>query len=119
MKHHKISRHASIRMNQRGLRRKDLELITQCGTWTGDNEVFLSNRDVRSQIAQLKKELGSILRADSKMHGKLKSIKQRIQDLERLSGCKVILIGDWVASCYRTNKRHQKQILRLARACAA
>lgn len=120
MRVHKISRHALTRMNQRGLRHQDLDLVTRYGTWTGDQEVFLSRRDVQLQTAQLKGEIGRLLkRGEDKLQRRIRSIKRRIQDLERLCGCKVVLTGDTVATCYHTSKKHQRQMLRFARSCAA
>jgi len=89
-----ISHHAAIRMNQRGLRHSDLDLVLRCGSEVGDDIVFLSRQDADREISHR---------------------KQEIQALERLRGQKVVVADETVVTCYRSNIRDQKRMLRIGR----
>jgi len=51
-----ISSHGVARMQQRGLRHQDIDLLLAHGTCVGDRVVF-SNKDAASRITQLKREI--------------------------------------------------------------
>jgi len=92
-----ISKHAEIRMRQRGLRCSDLDLILHCGSEIRDGTYFLSRKDAEREICRRKRE---------------------IQALERLQGQKVIVADETVVTCYRSNSRDQKRMLRTGREVA-
>lgn len=85
------SRHAHRRMQQRGIRKKDVELIQLCGTPLDGHSFFLKNKDVVREISKRKSE---------------------IQALERLSGCKLVLSEDVVVTVYHATRKHQKAVMR-------
>ena len=107
-------------MNQRGVCLEDIRLVTSLGTWTGDHEVFLSRHDAAAEINRLKKEIAGLRKQGiEEVQHQTREFKRLIQNLERLEGCKVVIIGRQILTCYHTTKKHQKQMLRFARACAA
>lgn len=76
--------HAEKRINQRGFRKSDPEVIRQYGTPLDDPsaEVYLMrNRDANDRIRDLKKE---------------------ISQLERLRGCKAVVCGDTLLTVMHT-----------------
>ena len=86
-----FSGHAERRMNQRGIRENDVELVHRYGTHLNDQSFLLKKQDVAREISRRKKE---------------------IQALERLSGCKVVLSGDVVITVYHSTQRHEKAVMR-------
>ena len=48
------TRHAEMRMQQRGIRKGDIELILACATRIDDDTWILRNRDVSRQIESRK-----------------------------------------------------------------
>ncbi len=64
-----ITRHAGRRMQQRGLREPDVQLVRACGTAGPYGRTVLLDRDIDREIREC---------------------KQRIQSLERLRGCVVV-----------------------------
>ena len=88
------SKHAETRMQQRGLRPADLELILKHGSRLGEEVYFLSGKDVTERVNQLKAE---------------------IQCLERLNGKKLVLVNDVLVTCYSSSKRNQKCMYRRAK----
>ena len=84
------SRHAEVRMNQRGVRPFDIELILQCGSEIGDDVYFLSRKDAERAIRRRKSE---------------------IQALERLSNHKLVRAGDTIVTCYRSERHDQRRML--------
>lgn len=89
-----ISNHAVTRMNQRGLRHSDLDLILRCGSEVGEDIVFLSRQDADREISRRKRE---------------------IQALERLRNQKVVVAAETIVTCYRSKHSDQKRMLRTAR----
>ncbi|WP_025898762.1 hypothetical protein [Sneathiella glossodoripedis] len=89
-----ISNHASTRMQQRGLRRSDLDLIFSCASEMCDGSYFLSRKDVRREINRRKRE---------------------IQKLERLKGKRIVIANETVVTCYHSQQEDQKQMLRKER----
>lgn len=92
----KYTKHGEQRANQRGLHRKDIELIHRCGTPVHDRqcEVYLlRNKDVEREI---------------------KERKQEIQTLERLRGCEAVIVGDKIVTAHHTSRRHRKKLLQRA-----
>lgn len=87
----KISQHAKVRVRQRGLRENDLNLIVQVGTAIDVDSVFLLDRDVEREVRKRKRE---------------------IVTLERLRGCRVVVVGETVVTVYRPTRKIEKRLLR-------
>ena len=88
------TRHADQRMQQRGIRKTDVELVRRCGTRIHDGFLLLTRRDSEREICQRKRE---------------------IQALERLRGCKVLLDHDVVVTLYHATPKQQKAATRRLR----
>lgn len=86
-----ISKHAQTRMQQRGISEGDIELIVQYGS------------DVRNGLRQLR---------GKDIDNEVKRIKRRIQDLERLRNCAVIMEDDAVITCYHLYGKSGRSALR-------
>lgn len=85
-----LTKHAQVRMRQRGYRGFDLELVQKYGT-EGREAVVLTHADVTRGVRQLKKE---------------------IQALERLSGTAVVTAGEVIQTVYRPRKRKMRKFLK-------
>lgn len=89
------SRHGEARLNQRGIRQGDVELIGRCGTEVEDGVYLVCQQDAARQIARLKNEIGAI---------------------ERIAGKKLVLREGRVVTAYPSGRRDTKRALRRARA---
>ena len=91
-----ISNHAERRMQQRGIRETDLDLIRRYGTHIEDDDevILLTNTDTTKEILKRKWE---------------------IQALERLRGCKVVISQGNILTVYRTTLKHRKYAMRRCR----
>ncbi len=87
------TRHLSERMQQRSFKEADIDLIVHCGTYIGDEEVFLSNKDADREIRQL---------------------KAQIKRLDRLRNRKIILKNNALVTAYPCEKRELNRIRRLS-----
>ena len=56
------TRHAEMRMQQRGIRKNDIALILACATQIDDETWILRNRDVSRQIESRKREIRALER---------------------------------------------------------
>ena len=88
--------HAERRMNQRGIRNSDVDLIRGIGTHLEDDgeSFLLTDKDVSREIAMRKRE---------------------IQALERLRGCQVVMTGNVVRTAYHTTDKYMKRALKRCR----
>ena len=84
-----ISNHAEIRMQQRGMLERDIQLVLDYGTETSDG-IFLRRKDIKSAEHNLKKML---------------------QRLNRLAGSYVVLDGENIVTAYRPDAWRAKRIL--------
>ncbi len=115
-----LSRHAEARMSQRGRRPADLELIWSYGTEIGSDILYLSRRDVRRVVRPMNREIRRLNRlqrtsANTARQREIRRLKRKIQALERLSGWKLVVANDTAVTCYRSNRRDRKRILRRGR----
>ncbi len=85
------SNHAGQRIRQRGIRERDVDLLLICGTQIDEASILLSDKDAGREIERRKHE---------------------IQALERLRGCKVVIIEGVVVTCYHAHAKHLKKMLR-------
>lgn len=86
-----ISQHALTRVRQRGLRECDISVIVEAGTPVDDESVLLLGQDVDREI---------------------RKHKQKITDLERLRGCRVVIADETVVTVYRPSRETEKRLLR-------
>lgn len=73
------TRHAEARMRQRGLRDEDIRLAFKASTQVTNDAFVLTDRDAAREIQKRKRE---------------------IQTFERLKGCKLIVEGGALVTCY-------------------
>ena len=85
------TRHAQRRMQQRGLKRNDVDLVLQCGTDYHAGRVVLRDRDVEREI---------------------RNCKRRMQKLERLRGSVVVIEDGHLITCYRMHGGKGRRCLR-------
>lgn len=88
------SQHAETRMQQRGIREKDIALILACATQIDDETWFMRKRDANREIESRKRE---------------------IQALERLANRKVVMRSGHVITAYPSRRADQKRTLRRGR----
>ena len=79
--------HSKVRMQQRGLRTNDIDLVLNCAALVGDHVYFMRRKDVDREIAQR---------------------KQEIQSLERLCNQKLVVKSGNLVTCHSTRKAQQK-----------
>ena len=84
-----LSKHAEERMQQRGMRPSDIQLICEFGTETRDG-YFLRSRDKARAISDLKNLIGRLEHLDSRY---------------------VVVDGNHVLTAYKASTRKQKKIL--------
>ena len=94
MTHIVYSRHAETRMQQRGIRAKDISLIIALGTQVDNETWIMRKRDVAQGIEIL---------------------KRAIKDLERLANHKVVMRCGEVITAYPSRPADQKRTLRRGR----
>jgi len=86
------SNHAKARIQQRGMRGKDIEMVLKAGTTIDDDSIVLLNHDVDREI---------------------KKRKQEIKMLERLRAVRVVLGADEIViTAYHLKRKIEKSILR-------
>jgi hypothetical protein len=90
----KISTHAEQRMQQRGIRWRNVDLVRFWGTQIDDNTVLLRKKDMEHAIRQGERE---------------------IDRLWRLCGTKVVLRNGVLVTCYRATDRQIKGMHRRLR----
>lgn len=90
----RLSRHAAIRAQQRGIRESDIPVIVAAGTPVDDDSLLLLARDVDREIRRRKQEISA---------------------LERLKGCRVVIANQTVVTVYRASAKTEKRLLRGAR----
>lgn len=86
--------HARTRMQQRGVRSEDVELILACATQIDENVYLMREKDADREIERRKRE---------------------IQALGRLRNQKVVLAGTTMVTTYSSNRKDQKRMLRRGR----
>ena len=91
------SGHARMRMQQRGLRERDIELIVDLGTRVSEDAYILRRQDVEREIELRRRE---------------------IQALSRLRGRKVVVAEDTVVTGYHPRPAARKRDLRRGRESA-
>ena len=85
------TRHAQTRMQQRGLRKGDVELIVDFGTQIADDAYLLRRQDVAREIEVRRRE---------------------IQVLGRLRDHKVVVVNNTIVTCYRPHPSVRKRDIR-------
>jgi len=88
------SQHATVRMQQRGFREADIDLVMTCGAQIDSDSILLRDKDAAREIERRKHE---------------------IQALERLRGCRLVISEGVFVTCYHTHTKHLKKLLRRRR----
>lgn len=94
MTHIAYTRHAEMRMQQRGIRGGDVALVLACGTQVDEETWMLRSRDVKREIESRKREIQTLVRPANK---------------------KVVIRGERVVTTYPSAPRDQKRTLRRGR----
>ena len=81
MKRIKYTKHAKIRMAQRGIKEKDADIVLAYGTSIGRNRYFLKKRAAAREIGYL---------------------KQKIAQFERLKDKVVVVVDDHLITAYHS-----------------
>jgi len=92
---HVASRHAEVRMRQRGLRNADLDLVLLSATQVSSDSYVLTDADVMREITRRKRE---------------------VQQLERLRGLKVVVQGGTIVTAFHARPAEAKRTFRRGRA---
>jgi hypothetical protein len=88
------TKHGSERMSQRNFQDEDIDLIAHCGTYIGDDAVFMSNKDVDLEI---------------------RSLNELIKRIDRLRNKKIVIKGGALVTCYSCRPREVKRLQRRSR----
>ena len=113
-----LSQHAKARMNQRGLRRSDVELILRCASEiikSGLENVLEDVELILRCASEIGDDIFFLSRKDAERE--IRRRKHEIQALERLRDQKVVVADDTIVTCYRSRCRDQKRMLRYSREC--
>ncbi len=86
-----ITRHGQRRMQQRGLKLNDVDLVLRCGTDYHAGRIVLRDRDVAREI---------------------RNCKRLMQKLERLRGSVVVIEDGHLITCYRLHGGKGRRCLR-------
>ncbi len=79
-----MTKHADVRMRQRGFRKADVDLVLSIATRVGEDAFLMTDHDAAREIEKRKRE---------------------IQQLERLRGTKVIVQGDVLITLYHVERK--------------
>jgi hypothetical protein len=90
-----LTRHATARLRQRGLRDADLGLVLEAATQVAIDAYLMTDADVAREVARRKHE---------------------IQRLERLRGVKIVVDGAAILTVVRSGPDDQRRALRRGRA---
>ena len=85
------TRHARVRMDQRGFRGDDVDIILESGTVVRPGLHVLRDRDAEREISKC---------------------KRRIQTFERLKGSAAVVEGDELITCYHVSGSPGRRALR-------
>jgi hypothetical protein len=88
------TKHGLQRMSQRNFKDEDINIITHCGTYIGDDAVFMSNKDADLEIS---------------------SLIELIKKIDRLRNKKIVIKGGALVTCYSCRPREVKRLQRRSR----
>ena len=111
-----LTRHAQVRMQQRGKNSEAFKLIRRYGAFSPDTQnVILRRRRAEQEIERRKRWLRRINPADPKRRQVIRQIRQRIKNLERFAGCvivvrdgKILTVYDRERRVYRNKRRRRR-----------
>jgi hypothetical protein len=86
-----LTRHAEVRLPQRGLRDADIALLLDAATPVAGDALLMTDADANREIAKRKRE---------------------IQQIERLRGVKVVVADGAVVTVYHSRPSDQRRALR-------
>ena len=94
----KMSRHAEVRIQQRGLHNRKLRiLLDESSRHSHDARIF-TGKDARRYISSLKRDIGHLKRRGS--WEAVSDLKREIQLAEGLAGWKAVIADDKLITCY-------------------
>ena len=115
----KLTPHAVVRMNQRGIRLKDVHLIYDHGEWMDDEVLFVTDKAKNAVIKGRKKAI-KFLEGEKPQgwQSEIECLQKEIQRLDKLGGRMVVVNFDrgelLIITSYK-RKNNGKEILRHAR----
>jgi hypothetical protein len=89
-----LTRHAEARMRQRGFRDADLDVLLQAATPLANDAYLMTNAATDREIARL---------------------KQKLERLQRLRGCKIVVAGDAIVTVCHMRPNARRRSLRRGR----
>ena len=94
----KTSRHAEVRIQQRGLHNRKLRiLLNESSRYSHDARIF-TKKDKDRYISSLKRDIGHLKRRGS--WEAVSELKREIELAERLAGWKAVIVDDKLITCY-------------------
>lgn len=97
LRHHALTRHASVRMQQRGLRQEDIRLFLDEASQVTPEAYLLKDEDVARAVRRKQTE---------------------IRRLERLRGTQAIVLNGVIVTCYHATPTDQTRLMRRGRSKA-
>ncbi len=94
MSNYRITKHMRIRMDQRGFRKSDPDIILKYGSRVSHEKFMLTKRNAKEAIRMIKNEMKS----DGQK--KIRELKRRIGEVERLSGSVLVLVDRRLITIY-------------------
>ncbi len=91
-----MSIHAEKRLNQRGIRDDDIDFIIASASQVAPDAYIVTREDASREIARY---------------------KRRIQQIERLKGCKLVVEDGVIVTCMHARKSEQKRTMRKGKEC--
>lgn len=91
---HHITKHAALRMKQRGLREQDLVLLLAEASQVAPDTFLLTRHDAERAIRKKRDE---------------------IQKLERLKGTKAVVVNGNIVTCCHSTDDNQRSVMRRGR----
>ena len=105
MKGPRTTRHAEVRMSQRGFRKNDVKVILTHGTDIGRNRIMLLRRDAVEVIRKIKKQIAELGRSRTLLKERdaaeaIRALKKQIAHIERLTGKVVVVVEGVLVTAY-------------------
>ncbi|WP_416897254.1 MAG: hypothetical protein ACMVY4_17445 [Minwuia sp.] len=117
MNRNQICRHAAARMNQRGLRKQDIDIVEIYGEFVDDDAIMLTYRHAAAAIKDAKTEIRRLQRWDQtpSVRAATARLKKRINLLQKNTNTKIVLRDGVLVTAYRTSGKPMKRSTRRMR----
>lgn len=109
------TRHALMRMDQRGFNTNDIRIILENGTFVRRGFRVLRDRDADAAIRRCKRQiqtLGRQRQPSDRQQRDIRECKRRIQTLERLRGSGVVVEDGTLVTCLHISGAQGRRALR-------